>query len=562
MKTRRTARRRTSTFSAVPVGLLQRKCDCGKSAGLTGNCGECQGQRLMTKPDSARRGSGAPILHELIQAKLTIGAPNDKYEQEADRVAARVMRMPDAESMPPEEKEEEEKVQMKPLAASIMPLVQRKANLDGGVQADSAIEGRLNSSMGEGSPLPEGVRSFMEPRFGADFSQVRVHTGGDAVQMNRDLQAKAFTHGSDIYYSGGNAPGNDELTAHELTHVVQQTGEMNHIAQTYVQRVHIDEKGRKKFDCPDFVGDSKLEACLNDEDRLRPFDTGNSVARIQIGLQRDGQDLGTDATRGSYGANTGKAVMAFKRKYNLGSTQFSDVGPGTTRKLDELCMRSPKPEPKPEPEPEPESSLPKKIKFWLNAFIPNTLSSAIPAPSGPFAGHTVFPGPPQPNPSHWNSCFETDDRSFSSVLGASTRVGIEADVDTGSGAITFKSIAGLTFEIDCTSGAVKCTKMPTPSISAVSIPNPFSDLQYAISGSGNDPCVFGSPDLVFRGLVTINRTARTFSFTGATTIFPAFEMYMSSGSSPVTVFTKSHRCETPFCLIPPGVDPVSGSVSI
>lgn len=223
MKTRGTARRRTSTFSAAPVGLLQRKCDCGKSAGLTGNCSECQGQRLMTKPDSARRGSGAPILHELIQAKLTIGAPNDKYEQEADRVATRVMRMPDAEPMPPEEKEEEEKVQMKPLS-SIMPLVQREANLDGGVQVDSAIEGRLNSSKGGGSPLPEGVRSFMEPRFGADFSGVRVHTGGDAVQMNRDLQAKAFTHGHDIYYSGGNAPANDELTAHELTHVVQQEG--------------------------------------------------------------------------------------------------------------------------------------------------------------------------------------------------------------------------------------------------------------------------------------------------------------------------------------------------
>jgi hypothetical protein len=64
----------------------------------------------------------------------------------------------------------------------------------------------------------------MEPRFGADFSGVRVHTGGEAVQMNQELGAQAFTHGSDVYFGAGKSPGNNELTAHELTHVVQQTG--------------------------------------------------------------------------------------------------------------------------------------------------------------------------------------------------------------------------------------------------------------------------------------------------------------------------------------------------
>jgi hypothetical protein len=64
----------------------------------------------------------------------------------------------------------------------------------------------------------------MEPRFGADFSAVRVHTGSDAVQMNRELGAQAFAHGSDVYFGAGKSPGNNELTAHELTHVVQQTG--------------------------------------------------------------------------------------------------------------------------------------------------------------------------------------------------------------------------------------------------------------------------------------------------------------------------------------------------
>jgi hypothetical protein len=69
------------------------------------------------------------------------------------------------------------------------------------------------------------VRSFMEPRFGSDFSKVRVHTGSEAVQMNRDLNAQAFTHQQDVYFGAGKAPGNNALTAHELTHVVQQAAQ-------------------------------------------------------------------------------------------------------------------------------------------------------------------------------------------------------------------------------------------------------------------------------------------------------------------------------------------------
>ena len=64
----------------------------------------------------------------------------------------------------------------------------------------------------------------MEPRFGVDFSHVHVHTGSDAIHMNRDVGAQAFTHGSDIYFGEGHSPTNLALTAHELTHVIQQTG--------------------------------------------------------------------------------------------------------------------------------------------------------------------------------------------------------------------------------------------------------------------------------------------------------------------------------------------------
>ena len=64
----------------------------------------------------------------------------------------------------------------------------------------------------------------MEPRFGANFSGVRVHTDSSAVQMNKELGAQAFTHGRDIFYGAGKSPGKNSLTAHELTHTIQQTG--------------------------------------------------------------------------------------------------------------------------------------------------------------------------------------------------------------------------------------------------------------------------------------------------------------------------------------------------
>jgi hypothetical protein len=187
-----------------------------------------------------------------IQAKLTIGQPGDKYEQEADSVADRVMAMPepglatstiansvqtksiqricsecqDETQEESKQEEEPEQIQAKEENGLVSELttIQRKLALADDEPSSSNLENRLNGSKGGGSPLTDEVRNFMEPRFGADFSGVRVHTGSNAVQMNRDVNAQAFAHGSDIYFGAGKTPGNDALTAHELTHVMQQTG--------------------------------------------------------------------------------------------------------------------------------------------------------------------------------------------------------------------------------------------------------------------------------------------------------------------------------------------------
>ena len=204
-----------------------------------------------------------------IQTKLTIGQPGDKYEREADNVSDRVMNMSEpvqrqeiaeeqVQTKPeiqPQEIAEEEEVQTKPLANTITPLVQRQeipeeeeqvqtkpeiqpqeiaeeeeqvqAKADDSLNAEG-LEQQLSNSKGGGTPLSDEARSFMEPRFGTDFSDVKVHTDSSAVQMNQDIQAQAFTHGQDIYFNSGKyTPDTNEgksLLAHELTHVVQQRG--------------------------------------------------------------------------------------------------------------------------------------------------------------------------------------------------------------------------------------------------------------------------------------------------------------------------------------------------
>lgn len=106
---------------------------------------------------------------------------------------------------------------------------------------------------------------------------------------------------------------------------------------------------RRTLQSDAFKGDSKLEAVLNDEDRLKSGDRGDSVVKVQEALIRDGIPLPQFGADGAYGGETATAVKQFKGKHGLGSAQFGDVGPGTMGKLDELNANGKKdtpPEPK------------------------------------------------------------------------------------------------------------------------------------------------------------------------------------------------------------------------
>ena len=176
-----------------------------------------------------------------LQAKLGIGQPGDKYEQEADRVADAVMRMPEpGVQRQVEPEEEEEMLQAKPLAEEIAPLVQRqiepeeeeeemlqaKSREDATSEVTNDLESQINAIRGGGRLLAESERAHFEPRFGYDFSQVRLHTDTQAVESAQALNARAFTIGSDVVFGDGQYSSEtregQRLMAHELTHVVQQ----------------------------------------------------------------------------------------------------------------------------------------------------------------------------------------------------------------------------------------------------------------------------------------------------------------------------------------------------
>jgi hypothetical protein len=198
-----------SSFWTPSGGVLQRKCACGGSSGLSGSCSECEKRKLLGLP---------------LQTKLCINEPGDEYEQEADRVADQVMRVP--ATKPDGENP-------RGLAGS---LIQREAGNGTGFPEALPIVHEVLSSPSQ--PLDAATRAFFEPRFGHYFGRVQVHVDSDAAESARAVHAHAYTVGSDIVFGAGQfAPRTREgqqLMAHELSHVVQPKRE--DLGQNTMQR--------------------------------------------------------------------------------------------------------------------------------------------------------------------------------------------------------------------------------------------------------------------------------------------------------------------------------------
>lgn len=359
--------------------------------------------------------SAGPFFKPRVQLKLKVGESNDKYEQEADRVADKVVNNSQGDAV--QKKNGEEEVQQKPIASQVTPYyghttettessVQKapeeepvqmmqeeepiqkaeeeeavqmkeeeeavqmkeeeepiqKAEEEEAVQAKEeeepvqmkeeeepvqakaeeeevqkkagtanpqpkSIESRLNSSKGGGQKLGGQAKNEMESGFGADFSNVNIHTDDNAVQMSQDLGAKAFAHGNDVYFNKGQYdPQSSEgkhLLAHELTHTIQQKG----MVQKQVQKNPNSTPWR--YNPPATVTRTIIEIqgiVGANPDGVYGTQTKAAVEDYQRVLASHG--LYTDQIDGKWGNNTDIAHITFaltapkRRGYNCAGFAF------------------------------------------------------------------------------------------------------------------------------------------------------------------------------------------------------------------------------------------------
>jgi hypothetical protein len=183
---------------------------------------------------------GGPLGGGTSAGPFSLSHPDDAHEREADRVADIVMRttMRGSTSTSPsmltvqrvcadcDEGISTRERADQPVVAGDATHVHRSASTYGASLVSGPVAASIHEMQGGGAPLPAATRASFEPRFGADFSHVRVHTGGRADSTAKAISAKAFTVGSDIVFASGQySPESHEgqhLLAHELTHVVQQ----------------------------------------------------------------------------------------------------------------------------------------------------------------------------------------------------------------------------------------------------------------------------------------------------------------------------------------------------
>lgn len=196
-------------MAAIATGIVQRARghDRGAPATVAVRTPALVGRKQAQGDPSAARIPGlSALLSPGIQRAMRVSSPTDPAEREAEVTARRIVQMP------------------QPVVARAEAVVQRQAQ--GQATAVPDLTGEIQGEMGGGAPLSADVRGFVEPRFRADFSAVRIHTDAKAASLARRLSARAFAFGRHIFFGGGQfrpeSRDGMELLAHELTHTIQQ----------------------------------------------------------------------------------------------------------------------------------------------------------------------------------------------------------------------------------------------------------------------------------------------------------------------------------------------------
>lgn len=241
-----------ASLAAIPAGpAIQRQCETceteDKEPGL---------QRRLNAAASAasvQRKCAACEQEEQeesgVQPRLEVGPVGDRYEMEADSIAAQVMAMP-APDVAATAADESVQRACSACSASKEEL---RARRDGGDESIAASDGQLTHG---GSALPSATRRFFEERMGRDLGDVRVHSGSDAAAKNDSISARAFTYKNHVWLGSGESALPTFTMAHELAHVMQQTAPG--VIAPRVQR-----------DAPD---DARAEAERQEQERIQQLE--------------------------------------------------------------------------------------------------------------------------------------------------------------------------------------------------------------------------------------------------------------------------------------------------
>jgi len=251
-----------------------------------------------------------------VQKKLSIGKSDDAFETEADKMADTVVNN-SSDTNAVQKMDKKEDLQQKPLSESISSLQKKdmpkedesvqkmeeekkepvqkmekeqetepvqKMEEDDPIQQKTAntqtnttggTEATLKQQKGKGSKMDASTKKQMEQAFGADFSNVNIHTDSSAEALSQDLGAQAFTHGNDVYFNkdkyNPNSKEGKHLLAHELTHTIQQGGSK--------KRVQRDPESTSGTSLMDRMKELKLRA----HDEINPM-TNSEESEFISGL--------------------------------------------------------------------------------------------------------------------------------------------------------------------------------------------------------------------------------------------------------------------------------------
>jgi hypothetical protein len=272
----------------------------------------------------------------ILQAKLTVNQPGDAFEQEADRVANAVMSTGASLNSAAAEGPWPARVQRACACGGACDDCRTKAPAVQRVNSGSAGAGTVPPIVRDvlrsaGQPLAASTRSFFEPRFGADFSGVRVHTDSRAGQSARAVDARAYTIGQNIVFGAGQfAPdtaAGKSLLAHELTHVMQQSRSQlfeSHFLQRTPDKDKEKGKGKAKKDEKKVAKDPVAD-CTPAEGTLAEVTVSPDVSALAMGSTKPAKiafDFGNQFKDGVCSAKVTEAVLSFERFISVKAGTF------------------------------------------------------------------------------------------------------------------------------------------------------------------------------------------------------------------------------------------------